>query len=81
MFYTEVVQAVILCGSELWVMYPQIGKALVSFHHWVIWRLTRQIPHQNGDRTWTSPPLWEAMAEVGPKEIVIYVTRCQNTDA
>ena len=45
MFYTTVVQAVIIYGSELWVLSPQIGKTLGGFYHWVIRRLMRRMSH------------------------------------
>ena len=31
--YLAVVQAVLLFGSETWVLTPQLDKALVGFHH------------------------------------------------
>ena len=49
MFYTVVVQAVILYNTESWVMYPWIGKTLGGVHHRVMWRLTGQMPQQNKD--------------------------------
>ena len=61
MFYTMVVQEVLLCGLELWVMYLWIGKALGGFNHLVIRQLTGRMPHWSGDGTWTYPPLGEAM--------------------
>ena len=35
-FYREVVQVVLIFGSETWVMSPRIRKNLGRFHHWVI---------------------------------------------
>ena len=32
-FYLAVVQAVLLFGSETWVLTPQLDKALARFHH------------------------------------------------
>ena len=32
-FYVAVVQAVLLFGSETWVLTPQLEKALAGFHH------------------------------------------------
>ena len=37
------------------------------------------MPQQNGDRTWTYPPLEEAMAEAGIREVETYIDHCQNT--
>ena len=38
-FYTALVQAVLLCRSESWVMSLQIGKVLGGFRHQLIQRL------------------------------------------
>ena len=51
MFYTVVVQAVILYGSKTWVMYSRISKMLGGFHHQTIHRLMGQTTQRNGDRT------------------------------
>ena len=32
-FYVAVVQAVLMYGSETWVMIPRIGRTLDGFHH------------------------------------------------
>ena len=32
-FYVAVMQAVILFGSETWVLTPQLEKDLIGFHH------------------------------------------------
>ena len=44
MFYTAVVQEILLYGLEAWVMSPRIGKALGGFHHWLIRRLMGRTP-------------------------------------
>ena len=79
MFYTMVVQEVLLCGLELWVMYLWIGKALGGFNHLVIRQLTGRMPQRNRGRTWTYPPLEKAMAGSGIREVETYVAHCQNT--
>ena len=52
-------------GSESWVMYPQISKALGGFNHRVIHILIGMMPQQNEDGIWTYPPLVESMVEAG----------------
>ena len=42
MIYAVVVQAVLIYGSEMWVISPRIGKTLGGFHHWVACILTGQ---------------------------------------
>ena len=39
-----VVQAVILFGSELWVVTPHMEKALKGFHHRAVWWMTGMGP-------------------------------------
>ena len=52
MFYIALVQAVLLYGSEAWVMYPHIGRNLDSFHHRVDLRLTGNQNHMGLDGMW-----------------------------
>ena len=52
MFYTAVVQVLLLYKSESWFMSPQIGKVLVSIRHQEIQRLMGHIPNMNGYETW-----------------------------
>ena len=33
--YLEMVQSIMLSGSEMWAMNPHIRKTLGGFHHWV----------------------------------------------
>ena len=42
LLYVSVVQAVLLYGSEKWVMYPHIGRTLSGVQHMVVHRLVRQ---------------------------------------
>ena len=64
-FYTAVVQVVILYGLYSWVVPPRIGKTMSGFHNCLIRRLMGWMPRNNGDGTWTYPPLGGAMADVG----------------
>ena len=74
-FYTTLVQVVLLYRSESWVMSTRIGKTLGGFQH----RLKGRITQRNGDGTWTYPPLEEAMVEEGMQEVETYIDRHQNT--
>ena len=80
-FNTEVVQVVLLYGSESWVVSPQIGKVLGSIHHQDIWRLMGHIPNTNGYETWRYLPLGPEVAEANIKKIENYSTRLQKTVA
>ena len=79
--YLEVVQSVIMYGSETWVMASRIGRVLDRYHHRVDHRLTGRQTWKVRDCVWTYPPLEEAMEEAGPQEVETYVSRRQNTVA
>ena len=61
MFYIVVVQAVLLYGSETWILNPHIERMIGGFHHRVVCRLAGRMPQRNLYRTWTYPYLEEAM--------------------
>ena len=48
-FYTVVAQAILLFGSETWVLTPRMDKALDSFQSRVARRITERQPRQNKD--------------------------------
>ena len=50
--YVSVVQGVLLFVSETWVVIPQLNKALVGFHHWVVLRMVEMGPKLQLDGTW-----------------------------
>ena len=63
MLCVEVVQEVLLYGSETWVMYPRIGRTLEGFHHRVSHRLRGRKKRRGMDGRWVYPPLEEVMLE------------------
>ena len=77
--YVEVVQEVLLYGSETWVMTPHIGGALSGSHHRVTRRLMGRRPQRESDRRWIYPPLTEVMEEACLQEVDTYVYLCHNT--
>ena len=50
-------------------------RALDSFHHRVVQRLTGRQPRRWGGGSWAYPPLEEAMGEAGLEGIIKSVTR------
>ena len=58
LFYAVVVQAVLLYGSDMWVMSPLIGKMMGSFQLMVIHRLTGWQPRRRAYGTWSTPHWW-----------------------
>ena len=80
-FYVAVVQAVLLFGSETWVMTPYMDKALKGFHHRVVRRMEGMGPKRQHDGIYVYPPIGVALATVGLDEIRVYIARRQNTVA
>ena len=67
--YIAVVQAVMLYGSEMWVMKPRIGRVWGRFHHRVDRRLTGRQPCRGRYGGWLYPPLLDAIAEAVLQEV------------
>ena len=81
MFYVEVVQVVMLYGSETWVMSLHIGITLSIFHHRVD-RILMECQLCRGlYRIWVYPLLVEDIAEAVLKEVETYVYRPPKTAA
>ena len=80
-FYVEMVQSVLLFGSETWVVTPQIEKSLTGFHHWAIRKMTVMGPERQLYGTWLYPPIGAALAMVGLYDIGVYIACRQNTVA
>ena len=74
-----VVQAVLLFGSETWVLNPRLNKSLAGFHHWAERRMAGMGPKSKRDGTWLYPLIGAALKTVGLDEIGVYTVRCQNT--
>ena len=79
--YLVMVQAVLLYGSEIWVLTPRMQRVLGGFHHIVARKLTRQQPQKVWDVGWVYPPLEDVMVEAGLQEVETYVSHHQNTVA
>ena len=76
LFFKAVVQAVLILGSETWVLTPRMERALGSFQHRVVWRITGRKTRREG--RWGYPPLAEEMEEAVFEEIGVYITRRQK---
>ena len=77
--YVPVVQAVLLFGSDTWVLTPRLGKSLEGFHHRVARRMADMGPKCQWDRTWVYPPIWTALKMVGLEEIGVFIICHHNT--
>ena len=52
LFYLEVVQDILLFGSEMWVVTPRMGRFLGSFHHSMAIILSVMQPKRQTDGRW-----------------------------
>ena len=80
-FYVSVVQAVLLFGSEMWVLTPWLEKSLEGFHHREVWQMAGMGPKHQRYGTWVYPPIGVALEMVGLEEIGVYISRLHNTVA
>ena len=51
-FFKAVAQAVLLFGSETWVVAPRMGRLLGGVQYQVARQLTERLPRQKSDRKW-----------------------------
>jgi hypothetical protein len=78
-FYKAVVQAVLLYGSETWVLSEYYLRQLRSFHNRVARCLTDRHIHPNPDGIWTYPPTTEILKSAGLETIDDYIKRRRDT--
>jgi len=77
MFHKAVVQAVLLCGCESWVLTDKVWKVLASFHDRAARRIARKMPYEVGE-VWIHPPLEEAREDAGVHTIQHCAEKRQN---
>ena len=77
--YKAVVQAVLLYGSESWVLTQAMEKKLQAFHHRCARHITGQHIRQNPDETWTCPSSIEVLKMAGLWTIQEYIQRRRKT--
>ena len=80
-FYIAVTQAVLLFGSETWVLTSRMEKALDNFHSKVAQKLKGRQPRRGKYGTWYYPLLEGAMKEAGIVRIRMSILQRQNTVA
>ena len=74
-FFKAVVQAILLLGAETWVLTPRIERALESFMHEAVRRITGKQTQRGGGGQWNYPPLKEAIRKAGFEGIQKTITR------
>ena len=78
-FYKAVVQAVLLYGSESWVLSEFFLKQLRSFHARVARYLTGRHIRQLEDGSWYHPPTGDVLEEAGLETVDTYIKRRRDT--
>ncbi len=80
--YLAVVQAVLLYGSEMWVISLQAMARLEGFHIRAVWRMAqRHKPQQGPRKEWIYPKSEDVLKECGMKTIAEYVQIRRQTIA
>ena len=64
-FYLVILKAVLLFGTDTWVLTPFIARLLGGFHNRVAQWITGNKSRRRSDRRWDYPPLEEAMQSAG----------------
>ena len=77
--YVAVIQAVLLFGSETWVIKDRDWQRLESFHHSCARRITRRFIRSNPDGTWTYPNNAKTLEVAGLFPIREYIARRRRT--
>ena len=80
-FFKSMAQAVLLLGSETWVVTPRIGRALGGLPDQVGRHLAGRLPRHKTDGKWDYTSAAVAREEVRFQTMVEYIWRRQNTDA
>ena len=75
-FYVAVVQAVLLFGSETWILTPRLEKDLEGFHYRAGRQMAGMGPKHKQDVMWAYQPIGAALVMVGLEEIDVYIACC-----
>jgi hypothetical protein len=73
--YKAVVQAVLLCGCESWVLTQQSERSLQSFHYKYARYITGQHIWKNTDGTWTCPKSSKVLEKANLLQIQAYIEK------
>ena len=80
-FFKAFVQAVLLFGAETWVLSPRVEQSLRRFWLRVVQRITGRQPRRRQEGGWEYLLLTAVMGEEVFEDILVYITRRQNTVA
>ena len=77
-FYVAAVKAVLLFGSEAWVLTPRLEKSSEGFHLQVVRRMAGMGTKRHRDGTCLYTTIREALEMVGMEKIRVYTIRFQK---
>ena len=77
--YVAVVHAVLLFGSETWVLAPWLEKGIEGFCHRGVRRMAGMVPKRQWDETYVYPHIGSALAMVELEDIGVYIAHRQRT--
>ncbi len=77
-FYKEIIQAVLLIGSETWNLAPSGLKCLEGFHLQAAWQMSGKQPMKRLDGTRRYPNSEQVLREVGLQTISHYIGVCRQ---
>ena len=81
MFYRAVVQAILLYGSETWVILAAMDNKLEEAHTGFLIKITGKLSRRILYRTWETPGVEEVREAAGTQFAMTYIVRRQATVA
>ena len=73
--YKEVAQAVLLYGSENWVVTREILNFMTTFHYRAVRRIMGMTAKRGAGGEWEYPVVEESMDSAGIQPIVLYIKK------
>ena len=79
MFYRAVVQAVLIFGSESWVLSAYMETVVEGTHKWFLRHIIGKQMRWNPDGTWVIPEAEVVLESVGMQSTATYISRRQGS--
>jgi hypothetical protein len=81
-FYQAIIQAILLYGSESWVISRTAMAQLEGFHICVVYRMAKtNRPKRASNREWIYPRSEDVLKECGMRTMEEYILACRQTIA
>ena len=72
-FYREVVQTVLLFGSNYWVLPEAMIRAMEGYHLGILRQINVKLTKRQAKRTWETPEAEEFRRAAGTKSVAEYI--------